>query len=206
LFSFPGSGRIVDLSQATRPERGTQVITAAPELGLGRAVDQLPGGYLIAPLIVVDLSKEALVNADVAVGLQDLEDWEVLHGELPAGAIVVLRSGWSSRHSSDQLYWNRDDEGIAHHPGFSLAAVEFLVRQRRVRALGTDGPALAVDELQRREIHRLILGTDAYLLQHLTDLDRLPARGALAIVAPLKVANPQAPARVLALVERSVGR
>src|SRR5882672_6789043 len=51
---------------------------------------------------------------DVAAKVE--KDWESRHGKIPAGAWVLLRTGWSKRKGSD--YINLRDDGL-HTPGWT---------------------------------------------------------------------------------------
>ncbi len=60
----------------------------------GKTVDQIPPRQLIAPGVVIDVSAKAAADPDYRLSLEDLRSWEKLHGNVPAGAIVLLRTGW----------------------------------------------------------------------------------------------------------------
>jgi kynurenine formamidase len=87
-----------------------------------------------------------------------------------------------------------------HFPGFSAAAVEFLVHDRQVSALGID--TLSIDPGNSRNFaaHKFGLGHGLYFMENLTNLEELPVRGATLFCGPLKITNGTgSPARVLAV-------
>ena len=166
------------------------------------ATDTIPAAHLIAPAIVVDVSAEAAADPDLIVEPAHLEAWEAVHGRIPIGAWVLLRTDWSKRHGAE--YTNRRDDG-AHTPGPSADAVRLMldrgVHGLGVETIGTDaGQAHAFDPPY--PAHTLLHGAGRYGLQCLTNLDQLPATGALIIAAPLKIVGGSgSPLRVLALVD-----
>jgi kynurenine formamidase len=139
----------------------------------------------------------------------DIEAFEAEHGTIPAGAWVLMRTDWSKRWSQNkdaQAYQNFDAAG-QHTPGPSTEAVRFLVEQRGVLGFGSE--AIGTDAGQGYHLrppypcHSLMHGAGRYGLQCLTNLDQLPATGALLLSAPLKIEQGSgSPLRVLALVER----
>ncbi len=165
------------------------------------ATDTIAPAHLIAPAVVVDVSAAAAADADLIVEPAHLEAWEALHGRLPRGAWLLLRTDWSKRHGP--AYTNRDGAG-AHTPGPSADAVRMMV-ERGVHGLGVE--TIGTDAGQAHlfdppyPAHTLLHGAGRYGLQCLTNLDQLPATGALVIAAPLKIVGGSgSPLRVLALV------
>src|ERR1700728_4469579 len=83
----------------------------------GRTLEQLPLNAMIGPAAVVDFAATAQINADGALGLDDIERWEAAHGVLPAGVIVVARSGWDRFWSNRQKYLGLDEPEIEESGG-----------------------------------------------------------------------------------------
>ena len=98
------------------------------------SVDQIPPERLFGPAVVIDVRAAAEKNPDYRLTPQDVADWERRHGRIPAGAIVVLRTGWAARFWDAARYRNMDAQGVMHFPGFSVEAVKLLIRseERRV--------------------------------------------------------------------------
>ena len=165
--------------------------------------DTIPAQRFVAPACVVDCSKEVEADETFKLEPSHIEAWEKKHGKIPAGAWVLMRTGWSKRGDSP-AFLNMKDDG-PHSPGPSAAAVKFLVEQRDVNgwgveAVGTDhGLAFAFEPAF--PAHNLMHGAKKFGLASLCNLDQLPPTGALLITPPLKIEKGSgSPLRVLALV------
>src|SRR5258706_11191818 len=62
--------------------------------------------------------------------------WEKAHGRIPAGAWVLLRTGWS-RRTDPKAFLNVAADG-PHSPGFHRSASELLARDRDVLGVGVE--------------------------------------------------------------------
>src|SRR6266851_2936415 len=71
-------------------------------------VDRIPAEKFFGLAVIVDVRDEAERNPDYQLTVKRLEAWEEKHGKIPAGAIVVLRTGWASRWPDVSRYRNQD--------------------------------------------------------------------------------------------------
>jgi kynurenine formamidase len=164
-------------------------------------VDQIPAGRLIGPLVVLDVSASARNNADYEISVQDIARWEQTNGQIPLGAVVIARTGWGSRWNSVRDYRNADAKGRMHFPGYSEDAARFLAEGRNALGLGIDTANLDRGSSRKFAVDQYAAEHGLYLLTNVANLDRMPANGAVAMVAPVKVAGGStAPVRILALV------
>ena len=167
--------------------------------------DTVPVGNFVAPVAVIDCSAEVAKNADFLLTAEGIKAWEAEHGEIRAGSWVVLRSDWYHRNTSTETFLNADENG-PHTPGPSVDAVQYLVEKRALgfgsESVGTDAGAAATFD-PPFPAHNLLLGVGRYGLASLTNLDKLPATGAMLVVAPLKIVNGTgSPVRAFAIVPR----
>lgn len=165
-------------------------------------VDTLPPEHMIAPAVVIDCSAESAADDDHLLTRAALEVWETAHGRIPAGAWVLMRTGWSLRKGA--AYANLRADG-AHTPGPDAEAMRWLVQDRGILGFGTE--TIGTDAGQGGDFtppypaHHYLHGAGRYGLQCLTNLHLLPAKGAVLFAAPLKVHEGSgSPLRVLALV------
>ncbi|WP_306141602.1 cyclase family protein [Roseibium sp. MMSF_3412] len=167
------------------------------------SVDEIPAGNLMAPAVVIDCSAGAAANDDFELTRDVLAEWEDVHGRIPEGCWVLMRTDWS--HRSGAAYLNMRDDG-PHSPGPTPDAIRFLVDERNILGFGTE--TIGTDAGQGSHYtppypaHYYLHGAGKYGLQCLCNLDRLPATGAMLVTPPLKIRNGTgSPLRVLALKE-----
>jgi kynurenine formamidase len=167
------------------------------------ATDTIALDRFIASASVIDCSREVAEDADYLLTVAKLRAFEERHGRILPRSWVLMRTDWSKR-TDPSKFLNAKEDG-PHVPGPSAASVHFLVEQRNVtgwgvEAVGTDaGQAFAFEPAF--PAHHLMHGANKFGLASLTNLDKLPPKGAVLITAPLKIARGSgSPLRVLALV------
>jgi kynurenine formamidase len=167
------------------------------------ACDTIPVRRFVGPACVVDVTAEVEADADFLLTRERLLSWEAEHGPIPAGAWVLIRSGWS-RRTDPRDFLNVAADG-PHSPGFHPGAVALLARERDVLGVGVE--TVGTDAGQAGSFdppfpcHTLMHGAGRFGLASLRRLDELPPTGAVVIAAPLKIVRGSgSPLRVLALV------
>jgi kynurenine formamidase len=169
-----------------------------------RTVDQIDVREMLLPLVVIDVHQQVAVDADYTVAMADIRDWESRHGPIPTGAFVALRTDWSARWPDPLAMQNRDAQGIAHYPGWSLEVLEYLYQERKITASGhetTDTDPGVATSRGDYSLETYVLSTDHYQIELLTNLDRVPESGALVVVAfPKPKGGSGFPARVFAIL------
>jgi len=165
-------------------------------------VDRIPPGKFVGPACVIDVTAEVEKNPDYLLTPDGVRNWEARYGRIPAGAWVLLRTGWSTR-TDPKDYVALQEDG-PHTPGWAKECSELLAKGRDVlgvgvETVGTDaGQAAAFDPPFSN--HFIMHGSGKLGLASLTNLDQLPPTGAIVIAAPLKIVNGSgSPVRVIAL-------
>jgi kynurenine formamidase len=165
-------------------------------------VDTIPPGQFVGPACVLDVTDEVARDADFLVTPETLVAWEKKHGRIPAGAWVLLRTGWSKREGAE-AYINMKADG-PHTPGWAPAASEFLARERNILGVGVE--TVGTDAGQATKLdppfpnHFIMHGSGKFGLAGLCNLDQLPQTGAVVIAAPLKIVGGSgSPLRVIAI-------
>ncbi|MFM7077242.1 MAG: cyclase family protein [Planctomycetaceae bacterium] len=169
----------------------------------GNTVDTLDVARLIAPAVVVDAAVEVAGDDDWLLTVDFLRGWEARHGRIPAGAWLAFRTDWSKRVADPGRFLNLADDG-SHTPGPTRETVEWLIHERDVLGFAVETINTDAGQSFRWPLpypcHTLMHGAGRYGLQCLTNLDLLPATGALFVAAPLKIEGGSgSPLRVLAL-------
>jgi kynurenine formamidase len=148
----------------------------------GRTSPQLTLDELVAPIVVVDISRRVAREPDTAVTREDLKRFERRHGRIPRGAVVAMYSGWEARVDSEEAFRNTDATGVMRFPGFSGAAVEWLLERRDVNGIGVDTMSLDPGSSTTFDAHLTVLRGDRYGVENLRNLAELPARGATVVL------------------------
>jgi len=151
------------------------------------SVDQIPTQELFGPAVVIDVSVPASTDEDYALTAEDVLAWEAEHGAIPAGAIVLMRSGWPARWDEGDEYYNADAEGRLHFPGFAESAARLLVDEREIAGIGVDTGSVDPGNADGFPVHGIVNGAGYFHLENLADLRSLPASGSYLVVAPIKI-------------------
>ena len=167
--------------------------------------DTLDVQRLIAPVNVLDFSKECSEDADFLLTIDHVKAWEAEHGEIGVGEWVVLRSDWD-KYSNDEARFLNADENGPHTPGPTAEVMSYLIDKGIVgwgsQCIGTDA-GLAGGMEPPFPAHNLLHKNNRFGLASLANLDKLPPKGAILIAAPLKIVRGTgSPIRALALVPK----
>ena len=192
----------------TTAEHGGTHVDAPVHFARGRhAVDQIPLEKLVGHAVVVDVTKSADANPDYQVTVGDLEALEKIHGQIPDGTILLIRTGFSSRWPDAAKYLGTAERGTTaipklHFPGVSPDAARWLLKNRKINALGIDTASIDWGQSVTYETHRILYEANIPGLENLTSLDRLPATGAMVVALPMKIKGGSgAPLRAIAIIK-----
>jgi kynurenine formamidase len=187
-------------------EHGGTHIDAPVHFAQGhQTVDQIPLDRLVGEAVVVDVTKSADADADYQISVADFQRAEQ-HGAIPAGAIVLIRTGFSTRWPDAVRYLGTAARGEAavsqlHFPGLDPEAAKWLIAERRIKAIGIDTASIDRGQSTLFESHRLLYERDIPAFENLTSLERLPERGAFIVALPMKIRGGSgAPLRAIAIV------
>ncbi|MDC0435136.1 cyclase family protein, partial [bacterium] len=124
------------------------------------------------------------------------------HGRIPEDCWVLMRTDWSKKSGAD--YLNMKGDG-PHSPGPTPDGIRLLIDERNIRGFGTE--TVGTDAGQGSHYvppypaHYFLHGAGKFGLQCLSNLDQLPATGAILLAPPLKIKDGTgSPLRVMAMV------
>jgi kynurenine formamidase len=170
------------------------------------SVDQIPLQQLIGPGVMIDVRNSCERDRDHLVSVDELMSWENRYGRIPAGAIVLLNTGFG-RFWPDRVRYmgtaERGPEAVAalHFPGLHPQAARWLVDERTIGAIGLDTPSIDHGPSQTFEAHRILFEAGIPALENVAALDLLPALGFRVMALPMKIAGGSGgPVRIAALV------
>ena len=189
------------------PEHGGTHLDAPRHFSTnGRATDAMPLTDLIAPGVVIDVSRQADGNPGYLLTADDVREFEATHGRIAPGTIVLLRTGWSRFWPDARRYLGDDTPGDASRlrfPSYGADAARALVEERQVALLGVDTASIDHGASRDFPVHRIAGDRNVAGLENLTRLEELPATGFTVIALPMKIEGGSGgPARVVALVPK----
>lgn len=165
----------------------------------GKSLGEIPIADLVVPLALIDLRAKAAQDPDAGLSPDDVVAWERRNGRLPDGCCVAINSGY------DPIARMRDMAagGRRGSPGFSPEVSHFLIHERNVKGIGLD--AMGVDTGKNSPaypVHQEWLRSGRWGLEGLTNLDAVPASGALLFVGAAPIADATGmPIRAIAMFE-----
>jgi kynurenine formamidase len=167
-------------------------------------VDQIQARQFIGPAAVIDVTADVAKSADFVATKDTILGWEKKHGRIPAGAWVILRTGWGARATDAKRFMNAGADGAPHYPGFGKESAEFLTKERNILGVGVEqvGTDAAVGAKADPPFpnHSIMHGAGRFGLTQLANVDKLPESGAIVIATPLKIEHGSgSPVRVIAI-------
>ena len=169
-------------------------------------VDQLPLQQLMGTAIVVDVTAQCATNPDYLVSVADFQNWERRNGRIPAGTIVLLRTGFGKFYPDRKKYLGTDERGAAavaklHFPGLDPVAARWLTQDRSIKAIGLDTASIDRGQSTLFESHRALFEKNVPAFENVANLDQLPAKGFSVIALPMKIKGGSGgPLRIVAIL------
>lgn len=167
--------------------------------------EEIPLDRLIGPAVVVDVSAAAAADRDYQIAPVVLDAWERDHGPLPAGAIVLFRTGWGSRWPDRSRYLGTSvlgPEGVAqlHFPGIHPDTARWLVA-KGVHAVGIDTASIDYGQSKTFGTHQILFAANIPAFENVAQLERLPVMGSFVVALPMKIKGGSGgPLRIAALL------
>jgi kynurenine formamidase len=166
--------------------------------------EEVPLDRLIGAAVVVDVSDR--VHPDYLVTAVDLQRWETVHGRIPDGAILLIRTGWGQYWPDPVRYLGTDQKGaeavpLLHFPGIGPDAARWLVENRSIAAIGIDTPSIDYGQSSTFETHQILYTRNIPGLENIAYLDELPAVGSYVVALPMKIEGGSGgPLRIVAFI------
>jgi kynurenine formamidase len=183
---------------------GTHVDPPAHFIKGLRTVDEIDPKEMIMPLVILDVHEKVEKNPDYQITMEDVRRWEKRYGSIPEGSFVAMRTDWSKRWPDQDRMQNKDRNGVAHYPGWSMDVLKYLFEKRKVTATGhetTDTDPGIFTTKDDYSLESYVLSTNHYQIELLTNLDQVPEAGALVVVSfPKPKGGSGFPARVFAIL------
>ncbi len=171
-----------------------------------RELHEIPLEDLIGTGIVVDVTLQTEADRDYRVRVSDFQSWEALHGRIPDGAIVIIRTGWGQYWPDRESYLGTEiigDEAIPElsFPGLHPDAAEWLVSNRNIRAIGIDTASIDYGKSEEFKSHVVLARENVPIFENVAYVDQLPSTGFTIIALPMKIEGGSGgPLRIVAVV------
>lgn len=164
---------------------------------------EVPVEKLVGPAFVIDISAAAAKDRDYLATPEDVLAYEKKYGRIRKGGIVLFRTGWGKFWPNKKQYLGSDVPGDIEHlhfPGIAPKTAELLV-SRGVVGVGIDTASNDHGPSKRFETHQILSEANVYGLENVAHLEKLPAKGATLIAAPMKIeSGTGGPARLIGIL------
>lgn len=166
--------------------------------------EAIPVDRFSGTAIVIDVSEKSLKNRDYLVSTEDLSAWESRNGQIPQDAIVLLHTGYGQFYPDPMTYFGtteRGQEAVAklHFPGLDPSAADWLVKNRKIKAVGLDTPSIDYGQSKDFKSHQVLCGANILIFENVANMAHLPAKGSFIMALPMKISGGSGgPLRIIA--------
>ncbi|HET9745108.1 MAG TPA: cyclase family protein [Chitinophagaceae bacterium] len=174
-------------------EHGGTHLDAPVHFARGKwSVDQIPLERLTGEAVVIDVSAKALKDADYQIGIADVEGWEKTNGKLADDIMILFRTGYGSFYPDAKKYLGTDERGpdaVAnlHFPGIHPELADWLVKNRKIKAVGLDVASVDYGQSKDFKTHQVFYEQNISGFENVANLDKLPVKGTFIVALPMKI-------------------
>jgi uncharacterized Ntn-hydrolase superfamily protein/kynurenine formamidase len=167
-------------------------------------VDEVPLARLIGDGALVDVREESASDPDYLITVEDLQSWELEHGQRFDDRIVLLWTGFGGRWPDRASYMGTARTGAdavaeLHFPGLDPDAARWLVENRSIKAIGIDTPSIDFGQSTTFDSHVTLFESDIPAFENVANLGRLPS-SFVVVALPMKIGGGSgAPLRIVAI-------
>lgn len=189
-------------------EHGGTHLDAPVHFAKGKwATDEIPLEKLAGNAVVIDVADSAQKNADYQVSIADIENWEKKNGKLADDIIILFRTGYGTLYPDAKKYLGTDERGAEavaklHFPGIHPEAAMWLVKNRKIKAVGLDVASVDYGQTKDFKSHQVLYEQNIPGFENVANLDKLPVKGAFVIALPMKIKGGSGgPLRIVAITD-----
>ena len=153
------------------------------------------------------------INRDSQLKVEDIQNWEQIHGKIPDGAIMIVYSGNGQNYSNKTAYFgwplgteetNPKDTENLHFPGIRPETAEWIVQNRNIYGAGIDTASIDYGQSKDFKTHQIFAANNIWNLENLNNVDKLPPKGFYVYNMVYKGREGSGgPSRVIAIFDKS---
>src|SRR5215208_3464408 len=140
------------------------------------AIDEVPASYAVRPLVVINTVAQVKQDPKDFLTVPEVKAWERAHGRIPAGSVVMVRSDWSKRWTTDPAA-AKALAADTNFPSVALATLKFLHHKRHILFHGHE--PLDTDSTPTLEGEAWLMHHGYAQAEGVTNLAGVPATGCL---------------------------
>ena len=156
-FGETADGYFYSAFSISTPEHGGTHLDAPLHFAAdGYPTDRIPLRDLIGNAVVIDISKQAAVDRNYRLSVNDVHAFEDQHGRIGPGVIVLLRTDWDQFWPDAKAYLGDDtpgDDSKLQFPAYGADAARLLVDERRIHVVDNDADNHA-EKHSDQDLHR----------------------------------------------------
>lgn len=171
-YTYGTHGFIATSYELTTDQYGTQLDPPAHWDEYGATISDLPPTFAVRPLVVIDTHEQVARDPGYHATIDDVKGWEAKHGTIPEGAVVMIRSDWSKKWTTETARFNQKP-----FPGVKLDTLQFLHLERKILFHGHE--PLDTDTTPTLEGEAWLLHNHYTQAEGVANLDQVPEAGAL---------------------------
>lgn len=185
------------------PEHGGTHLDAPRHFAEGRqTVDEVPLEKLTGAAVKIDVSAKSAANRDYQISVEDLTAWEAQNGAIPEGSMVLFQTGYGKFWGDRKQYMGTDGAtDQKHFPGLGKEAAQWLIQNRKVKAVGIDTASIDFGQSQTFDTHVALMTQNVSAFENVANLEKVPTKGANIVALPMKIKGGSgAPLRIVAFI------
>eukprot|EP00756_Hemistasia_phaeocysticola_P048898 Hpha_TRINITY_DN23316_c0_g1::TRINITY_DN23316_c0_g1_i1::g.96875::m.96875 len=176
-FTYAKQGFVSTQYSLSTDQLGTQLDPPSHWNEYGATMSDLPASFTLRPLVIINIQDKVKDNATYAAQPSDVLDHEEVHGTIPKGSVVFIRSDWSL--NSD---WgiDKDTAPLAESspfPGVALTTLKLLHQERGILMHGHE--PLDTGNTANLEAEGWLMHNNYAQAEGVTNLHLVPQRSCL---------------------------
>lgn len=198
-----GKGYYYSAYKFCTPEHGGTHLDAPRHFAEGRqTVDEVPLDKLIGAAVKIDVSAKTSANRDYQISVEDIAAWEKQNGAIPENAIVLFQTGYGKFWGDRKQYMGTEGDA-KHFPGLGKEAAQWLIQNRKIKAVGIDTASIDFGASQTFDTHVALMTENVSAFENVANLEKLPAKGLTVVALPMKIKGGSgAPLRIVAFIPK----